>query len=95
MPSIEEGAAISVAQAMNTGLPVIVTENTGWKETVQKNDNGFVVPIMNSKKIYEKILFLKNNPKLLKKYSTNSLKYSKNKTWDQYVDQLNKLIASL
>ena len=61
----------------------------------QKNDNGFVVPIMNSKKIYEKILFLKNNPKLLKKYSTNSLKYSKNKTWDQYVDQLNKLIASL
>lgn len=36
MPSIEEGAAISVAQAMNTGLPVIVTENTGWKETVQK-----------------------------------------------------------
>jgi len=95
MPSIEEGAAISVAQAMNTGLPVIVTENTGWKETVQKNKNGFVVPIMNSKKIYEKILYLKKNPKLLKKYSLNSLNYSKNKTWDQYVDQLNKLIASL
>ena len=95
MPSIEEGAAISVAQAMNTGLPVIVTENTGWKETVQKNKNGFVVPIMNSKKIYQKILYLKKNPKLLKKYSLNSLKYSKNKTWDQYVHQLNKLIASL
>lgn len=95
MPSIEEGAAISVAQAMNTGLPVIVSENTGWKDTVQKNENGFVVPIMNSKKIYEKILYLKKNQKLLKKYSLNSLKYSKNKTWDQYVDQLNKLIASL
>lgn len=95
MPSIEEGAAISVAQAMNTGLPVIVTENTGWKEIVQKYKTGYVVPIMNSKKIAEKINYLNKNKNLLKRFSTNSIKYSKNKSWDNYVDDLNNLIKTI
>ena len=92
MPSIEEGAAISVAQAMSSGLPVIVTENTGWKEVVIKNKNGFVIPIMNSNKIYQKLKFCYENLDQLKKMSKQSLKYSKNKTWDKYVDELNSIV---
>ena len=92
MPSIEEGAAISVAQAMSSGLPVIVTENTGWKEVVIKNKNGFVIPIMNSNKIYQKLKFCYENLDQLKKMSKQSLKYSKSKTWDKYVDELNSIV---
>lgn len=94
MPSLEEGAAISVAQAMNTGLPVIVTENTGWKEIVNKNNNGFVVKPMNSNQIFTKLKYLDKNRKLLENFSKNSLKYSKNKSWRNYFEELNQLVAN-
>ena len=95
MPSLEEGAAIAVAQAMNTGLPVIVTKNTGWEEVVRKNNTGYVIDIKNSKMLYQKLNHLSKNKSILQKFSRNSLKYSKNKTWDNYVSQLNQLVNTL
>ena len=94
MPSIEEGAAISVAQAMSVGLPVIVTENPGWKEGVLKYKNGFVIPIMNSNKIYQKLKFFYENPEQIIKMSKQSVKYSKNKTWDKYAEELNSIVKN-
>ena len=95
MPSLEEGAAIAVAQAMNTGLPVIVTKNTGWEEVVRKKSTGYVIDIRNSKILYQKLNHLIKNKSILEKFSRNSLKYSKNKTWDNYVSQLNQLVNTL
>lgn len=95
MPSLEEGAAIAVAQAMNTGLPVIVTKNTGWEEVVKKNSTGYVIDIRNSKMLYQKLNHLIKNKSILEKFSKNSLKYSKNKTWDNYVSELNHLVNAL
>jgi len=95
MPSLEEGAAIAVAQAMNTGLPVIVTKNTGWEEVVRKNNTGYVIDIKNSKMLYQKLNHLSKNKSILQKFSRNSLKYSKNKTWDNYVSQLNHLVNTV
>lgn len=95
MPSLEEGAAIAVAQAMNTGLPVIVTKNTGWEEVVRKKSTGYVIDIRNSKILYQKLNHLSKNKSILEKFSRNSLKYSKNKTWDNYVSQLNQLVNTL
>jgi len=95
MPSLEEGAAIAVAQAMNTGLPVIVTKNTGWEEVVRKNNTGYVIDIKNSKMLYQKLNHLSKNKSILQKFSRNSLKYSKNKTWDNYVSELNHLVNTV
>ena len=95
MPSLEEGAAISVAQAMYTGLPVIVTENTGWKENVNKYNTGYVVRPMNSSSIQKKIYYLYNHRSKLEIFSKNSLKFSKNRNWDTYVKDLNKLIKNI
>jgi len=95
MPSLEEGAAISVAQAMYTGLPVIVTENTGWKENVNKYNTGYVVRPMNSSSIQKKIHYLYNHRSKLEIFSKNSLKFSKNRNWDTYVKDLNKVIKNI
>jgi len=95
MPSLEEGAAISVAQAMNTGLPVIVTENTGWKENVQKYKTGYVVKPMNASSIQNKLQYLNDNRSKLEFFSKNALKFSKNRSWDNYVKDLNKIIRNI
>jgi len=81
-PSIHsEGTALSVLEAMSSGLPVIVTKVGGLKTVVSNNDNGLLVEKRNSEALYSALMFLINNPgqrakfgkkareKVLKKYS--------------------------
>jgi glycosyltransferase involved in cell wall biosynthesis len=46
---------------MSSGLPVIVSENTGMADLIRKGGEGFVVPIRNSDAIAEKLTFLYEN----------------------------------
>lgn len=61
LPSIEEGMALVVAEAMACGCPPIITYNTGATSLVNDGKNGFVVPIRNSDAIAEKLELLANN----------------------------------
>ena len=56
-PSLQDGFALVVAEAMAYGLPVIVTENTGAKEKVLDGENGFVIPVRDVGSIKEKLRY--------------------------------------
>lgn len=56
LPSLEDGYARTVAEAMACGLPVIVTPNTGASDLVQEGVNGSIVPIRDARAISEKTL---------------------------------------
>jgi glycosyltransferase involved in cell wall biosynthesis len=58
LPSIEEGMALVLLQAMACGLPVICTPNTGGEDIIRDGVEGFIVPIRNPQAIREKILRL-------------------------------------
>ncbi len=45
LPSIVEGRALVVQEAMSQGLPAIVTANTGASDVVEDGVSGFIVPI--------------------------------------------------
>lgn len=45
LPSLEDGFARTVLEALACGLPVITTPNTGASELIQPGKNGEVVPI--------------------------------------------------
>jgi glycosyltransferase involved in cell wall biosynthesis len=55
-PSIEDGFAFVVAEAMACGLPVITTKNTGASDLVLPGENGEIVPIRDSEAIAEAVL---------------------------------------
>ncbi|MFP9116203.1 glycosyltransferase family 4 protein [Flavobacterium sp. RNTU_13] len=48
LPSIVEGRALVVQEAMSQGLPIIITPNTGCDDLVTEGETGFCVPINNS-----------------------------------------------
>jgi len=55
-PSIEDGFAFVVAEALACGLPVVTTPNTGASDLVQSGVNGDVVPIRNAPALAEAAL---------------------------------------
>jgi glycosyltransferase involved in cell wall biosynthesis len=56
LPSLEDGFAVTVAEALACGLPVITTPNTGAADFVTRGQNGEIVPIRDAQAIAEAIL---------------------------------------
>ena len=94
LPSLEEGLATVILQAISSGCPVIVSENTGALEIVEDNKCGFVIPIRNSNVIAEKLTELAEDKLLQKKFSTNAIKFSQDYTWKRYVENLDQLVEN-
>ncbi|WP_373034675.1 glycosyltransferase family 4 protein [Sulfurimonas sp.] len=89
LPSLADGFAMVVPQALSCGLPVIVTESTGAKDIVKEGVNGFIIPPANKNAIKEKIEYLYNNADECEKMSKNAISSVLNGlTWDNYGDRL-------
>lgn len=56
LPSLEDGWALAVSEAMACGLPVIVTPSTGASDLVQPGVSGEIVPIRDPRAIADAVL---------------------------------------
>jgi len=61
IPSLEEGLAKVIIEAMACGLPVIGSTNTGAEDVVREGQDGFVVPIRDVESLKDKIQYLYDN----------------------------------
>jgi len=98
LPSIEDGFANVIVEAMACGLPVICSENVGAKDSVRKGIDGFVVPVRDVEALKEKILYLYEHEKERKEMGRNALERAKEFTWDRYgermVEAYKKILSS-
>ena len=62
LPAIEDGFPLVVLEAMASGRPVVVSENTGSKDAVRERIEGFVVPVRSPDAIAEKLQWLHGHP---------------------------------
>ncbi len=91
LPSLSDGWGMVVTEAMAHGLPVIVSENSGVKDIVEQDKNGFIVPIKNSKSIQEKIQLLCDNPSKARHMGKNAKLTAAKNSWDKYGEELVKI----
>jgi glycosyltransferase involved in cell wall biosynthesis len=84
LPSLTEGCALVVLEALACGLPVIVTPNTGSLEFVRDGCEGFVVPIGSSDAIADRLNALNRNRELLAAMSRNAHATAAEKSWENY-----------
>lgn len=89
LPSYHEGTPKSVLEAMATGRPIITTDAPGCRETVIDGKNGFLVPVRDSRKLAEKMIWMIEHSEEAKKMGEESFKICKEK-FD--VNKVNKVI---
>jgi alpha-maltose-1-phosphate synthase len=96
LPSVEEGLALVLAQAMACGLPVIATTNTGVEDLVTDGVEGFVVSIRNPAAIADRVDELRRDAGLLQSMRAAAQHRSRSFAgWTSYGDSIVGMYRSL
>ena len=88
LPSIVEGRALVMQEAMSQGLPLIITPNTGGTDLIVQGETGFTVPIRSPEKIAEKINWFIENRTLIQYMGKQARLRAAQYTWESYGDKI-------
>jgi glycosyltransferase involved in cell wall biosynthesis len=94
LPSLAEGCALVVLEALACGLPVIVTPNTGSLEFVGDGEEGFVVPICRADAIADRLITLDRDRELLTHMSHNAQLTAERQSWEFYRETWAKTVKA-
>lgn len=83
-PSLSDAFGLVVTEALASGLPVIVTPNTGASELVTDGREGFIVPICDSAAIAERLEMLDADRELLERMSGHAQAAAIENSWAGY-----------
>lgn len=84
LPSLGEGFAMVILEALSTGTPVLISNLAGGDDAIDNYQNGIVYDALSEDDLKEKIDWFLNNrdkiPEMSMKARQSALKY----TWDDY-----------
>ncbi len=95
LPSIVEGRALVMQEAMSQGLPILITNNTGGDDLVVEGKTGFIVPISNPFAIAEKLNWFAENRVLIPEMGEHARIHAEKYTWDHYGNKIVNAIKTL
>ena len=91
-PSLHEGSAIAIFEALASGLPVITTPNSG--SVVADGVEGFIVAIRNIEALKERILLLYEQPDLRLTMAQNARRLGEQFSWTAYRRKVGDLLKA-
>ena len=91
-PSLSEGSALVIGEALSQGLVPIVTPNCGVEHLVKDGINGYVVPIRNAEIIANKLSYLNGAKDMLSVMGANALISARENSWAAYQLKIAKLL---
>jgi glycosyltransferase involved in cell wall biosynthesis len=95
LPSIVEGRALVMQEAMSQGLPLIITPNTGGEDLIDEGITGFLVPIRRADQIAERIAWFADNRSALCEMSRAAQTKAGELTWDMYGKTIANAVRNL
>lgn len=73
LPSLEEGLAMVMAQAMACGCPVLASEHTGARDLFTDGEEGFIVPVRDVDALAQRLQQLADDAPLRERFSKHAL----------------------
>ncbi|MEP6749982.1 MAG: glycosyltransferase family 4 protein [Bacteroidota bacterium] len=87
LPSIVEGRALVMQEAMSQGLPIVITANTGGQDLITRNgETGFLVPVRSPQAIAEKLAWMLDHRAETKEMGKKAKAHAGTYTWKKYGD---------
>ncbi len=90
LPSIVEGRALVMQEAMSQGLPLIITPNTGGADLIEEGETGFLVPIRSPEAIAEKLQWFLDNREQIPVMGKKAQRLAAQYTWEKYGEKIVK-----
>jgi glycosyltransferase involved in cell wall biosynthesis len=88
LPSRFDSFGMVVAEALASGLPVIVSDRTGAKELVTEGSNGWVIPAEDVKALTERMFWCAQHPKELAEMAGAARQAGLSADWKRYHKRL-------
>lgn len=95
LPTLYEGLAIVLLEAMSRGLTVITTDHSGLQGMVEHGSEGFVVPVRDSSALVETISILQRERKRLALMKNAARVFSSNFSAEVYRTKLGALMKQI
>jgi starch synthase len=96
LPTVEEGLALVIGEALSFGLPVVTTVNGGGVDLFQDGQEGYLVPIRSVEAIAEKMQLLADDPNLRQQMATAARARAENlHGWETAGKQLVETLRSI
>ena len=96
LPSIVEGRALVMQEAMSQGLPIIITSHTGGVDLVVDGQTGFLVPIRSPEAIAEKLTWFLMNREAIPYMGQKARARAAEYTWRAYgetiIDAISRIV---
>jgi glycosyltransferase involved in cell wall biosynthesis len=92
LPSLFEGYALVISEALSQGLPVLTTANSGATQAIRDGVEGFIVPIRSSQAIAERLQQLGSNRDLLAAMRLACLRRAAELSWAGYEQALRAVV---
>ncbi len=89
-----EGLPHVVLEAMQAGVPIVVSNRGGNPEVVENNFNGFLVEYNNKEQIRKAIMNLYNDKELQKTFIRNSKEKLKKFSWENLINKTIKILTN-
>ena len=89
LPSLHEGHAVVLLEAMSSGLPIVATKVGGNLETVIDGENGYLVDPKNVDQLANAIIKILSDEKQIHEYGNASLRIHKEKFSEE--EQIRKI----
>jgi glycosyltransferase involved in cell wall biosynthesis len=95
LPSIVEGRALVMQEAMSQGLPLLITPNTGGEDLIIEGRTGFLIPIRSPEAIAEKLTWFAENRTTIPIMGQHARTHAAHYTWEKYGAQVLDSVSHL
>lgn len=94
LPTLYEGLALVLLEAMACGLTVVTTPHSGLGDLIQNGREGFVVPIRSAEAIREHLKLLAADEALLQRMRNAALGWSREHSWRRFREEIWQVVQA-
>jgi glycosyltransferase involved in cell wall biosynthesis len=96
LPTVEDGLAVVILEALAAGLPVVTTTHSGGSEVIENGKEGFVVPPRSIESLAQQILYFYQNREAAEMMGRAArAKVESGWGWENYANRLLKIYERL